>query len=101
MSIDNSGLNCKVNSKDITVSIQKNHPLIKLANVLDWDSIGDMVLPDLKATTRKRCWWLGRALQLRIHLGAYFLQQLFNKTDRQTEYDTLCWLYLIFGYGKE
>lgn len=32
-------------------------------------------------------WRMGRALGLRVHLGAYLLQQLFNKTDRQTEYD--------------
>lgn len=29
---------------------------------------------------------MGRPLRLRIHLGAYILQ-LFDKTDRQTEYD--------------
>lgn len=30
---------------------------------------------------------MGRPLRLRLHLGAYILQQIFNKTDRQTEYD--------------
>ena len=37
--------------------------------------------------TDKGQWWLGRKLKLRIHLGVYLLQQLFNKTDRQIEYD--------------
>lgn len=46
-----------------------------------------LVLPELQATTAKGKWWLGRALKLRVHLGAYLLQQLFNKTDRQIEYD--------------
>jgi transposase, IS5 family len=30
---------------------------------------------------------MGGTLRLRIHLGAYILQQLFNKTYRQIEYD--------------
>ena len=47
----------------------------------------DLVLPDLKKTTKHGKWWLGRKLKLRIHLGLYLLQQLYNKTDRQIEYD--------------
>ena len=87
MSIDGSGLNSKVVSRDMIISVGKEHPLIKLSNIIDWRKLSDLVLPDLKASTRKGCWWLGRPLRLRIHLGAYLLQQLFNKTDRQTEYD--------------
>ena len=87
MSIDQTGFNDKVLEGGIEIVITKNHPLIQLANSLDWNAMKEIVLPDLKATTKKGFWWLGRSLKLRIHLGAYLLQQLFNKTDRQTEYD--------------
>nr|WP_083821351.1 transposase [Legionella drancourtii] len=46
----------------------------------------ETILPDLKKT-KGGYWWLGRKLRVRIHLGVYLLQQLFNKTDRQIEYD--------------
>lgn len=87
MSICHSGLNKKVVGQLICIDIGPNHPLIKLANALSWETIADIVLPDLKSTTSKKKWWVGRPLRLRIHLGIYILQQLFNKTDRQIEYD--------------
>jgi Transposase domain (DUF772) len=37
-------------------------------------------------TTTKGKWWLGRKLTLRIHLGAFLLQWLYNLTDRQVEW---------------
>lgn len=42
-------------------------------------------LPDLKNSTTKLKWWLGRKLCLRTHLGVYLLQQLLNATDRGIE----------------
>ena len=36
--------------------------------------------------TAKSKWWIGRKLQLRIHLGAFLLQWLYNLTDRQVEW---------------
>ena len=45
-----------------------------------------MVLPDLKRTTSKGKWWLGRQLKLRIHLGALLLQWLYDLTDRQVDW---------------
>jgi IS5 family transposase len=45
-----------------------------------------MVLPDLQRTTAKGKWWLGRKLRLRIHLGAFLLQWLYNLTDRQVDW---------------
>ena len=87
MSIDDSGLNDKIHPCDITLSVAEQHPLIQLANALEWDKLADIVLPDIKSTTKKGKWWMGRPLHLRIHLGTYFLQQLFNKTDRQIEYE--------------
>jgi hypothetical protein len=86
MSIDQSGLNGKVIAKNVLVEITDKHPLIKLSNALFWDELAELALPDLQATTRKKKWWMGRPLRLRIHLGIYFLQQLFNLTDRQMEY---------------
>lgn len=86
MSIDDSGLNGKVLGGDLVVTVTEHHPLLQLAQTLSWKDMADIVLPDLKLTTSKAQWWKGRPLSLRIHLGAYVLQQLFNKTDRQTEY---------------
>ncbi len=85
MSIDQSGFGTVV-AKDVVVEITDRNPLIRLANTLPWNDLAEMVLPDLKMTTKKSKWWMGRPLRLRIHLGAYFLQQLFGLTDRQTEY---------------
>jgi transposase, IS5 family len=85
MSIDQSGFGTVV-AKNIVIKITDENPLIQLANALPWSEIEKMVLPDLKATTKKKKWWMGRPLRLRIHLGAYFLQQLFGLTDRQIEY---------------
>src|SRR3990167_1099220 len=87
MSIDYSGLNDKIVGRDMLITVKNNHPLIQLAQALSWDDLAEIVMPDLKSTTKKGRWWMGRALRLRIHLGAYILQQIFNKTDRQTEYD--------------
>jgi IS5 family transposase len=87
MSICNSGINCKLNSSEIHIFISENHPLIRLANLIPWEELLELVLPDLKATTVLGKWWLGRKLKVRVHLGVYLLQQLFNKTDRQVEYD--------------
>jgi hypothetical protein len=87
MSIDDSGLNGKILGRDIVITVKGNHPLIQLGQALSWDDLAEIILPDLKSTTKKGRWWMGRPLHLRIHLGAYILQQIFNKTDRQTEYD--------------
>lgn len=86
MSIDGSGITSKVLSCKITMEVKAKHPLIILANSLPWEELAEMVLSDLKATTKKGKWWMGRPLRLRIHLGAYLLQQLHDLTDRSTEY---------------
>ena len=87
MSIDDSGFNSNITAGKVTINIETTHPLVELANVIDWQKLMNFVLPDLKQTTKKGKWWMGRALHLRVHLGAYLLQQLFNKTDRQIEYE--------------
>ncbi|STX55735.1 transposase IS4 [Legionella beliardensis] len=48
---------------------------------------------------------MGRKLRVRIHLGVYLLQQLFNKTDRQIEYDVkdnaVCQLFCGVGIVEQ
>lgn len=85
MSIHQNGLNDKIQGAIIAVKIENDHPLILLGNILPWSEFFDIILPDLKSSTEKGKWWCGRALKVRIHLGAYILQQLFNKKDRQIE----------------
>lgn len=85
MSICESGINDKVSGGALTVWVSSRHPLILLANAIPWQMFAEQVLPDLKQTTSKLKWWLGRKLKLRIHLAVYLLQQLLNKTDRQME----------------
>jgi len=86
MSICNSGIENKVIGGMISCFIEETHPLLRLANLIPWEKLVDLVLPDLKATTAKAKWWLGRKLKLRTHLAIFILQQMFNKTDRQIEY---------------
>ncbi|MBA2649202.1 MAG: transposase [Legionella sp.] len=86
MSICQSGVGCKVQAGTVLIDVTKKHPLIRLSQSLPWQTLVDTILPDLKKT-KKGCWWLGRKLKVRTHLGVYLLQQLFNKTDRQIEYD--------------
>ena len=72
--------------QSIEICISEKHPLIRLANMLHWPTLFEIVIPDLKKTTNKGFWWIGRKLIIRIHLGAYILQRLYNLTDRQVEY---------------
>src|SRR5262249_10935185 len=88
MSICQSGIDCKTQfcSSEISIHIKEEHPIIRLAQSLPWREMADLVLPDLK-NTKKGQWTQGRKLKLQPHLGAYLLQQFFNRTDRQIEYD--------------
>lgn len=86
MSIDESGVETKVMPIEITIPILPSHPLIKPANAADWRQLKETILSDLKATTLKGKWWLSRKLKIRIYLAIYIRQQIYNKTDRQTEY---------------
>lgn len=80
-----SGIGRRLTDSKIIIYVSETHPLIKLANTLDWERLSDLVLPDLKNSTSKLKWWMGRKLCLRTHLGVYLLQQLFNTTDRGIE----------------
>jgi transposase, IS5 family len=86
MSFCISGLQSQIfEDTKVSVEVSKDHPLIKLSNVINWTYLMNLVLPDLKRTTPKLKWWLGRKLKLRTHLAVYILQQLFNMKDRETE----------------
>jgi IS5 family transposase len=85
MSFNLSGLDTNITSGKITIEVADRHPLIQLGQSIPWAELVEIVTPDLKKT-KKGGWFLGRPLNIRIHLGAYFLQKLFNMTDRMTEY---------------
>jgi IS5 family transposase len=86
MSLCSSGLNASCHGQPVTIDVAATHPLIQLAQVIPWPTLAALVLPDLKRSTAKGKWWLGRKLQLRIHLGAFLLQWLYHLTDRQVEW---------------
>ena len=84
MSLDVDGFTNDISDGEVSIKVDGNHRLLKLARQLPWDEMLETVLPDLQETDRA-CWWMGRPLRIRIHLGAYILQQMFNLTDRATE----------------
>lgn len=86
MSICQTGIDCSPKFGSILINVPEVHPLTQLALILPWQELLDLIMPDLKKTATGK-WWLGRNLKVRTHLGVYLLQQLFNKTDRQIEYD--------------
>jgi IS5 family transposase len=80
-----TGLDAKLTATTIQIHVPLEHPYIKLANTLDWRSMTEIILNDLKRSTLTRLWWVGRKLFLRPHLGAFILQALTKMTDRHTE----------------
>ena len=84
MSLDVDGFTNEIEGGEVTILVDTNHKLLKLARQLPWDEMLDAILPDLQRT-EKGCWWMGRPLYVRIHLGVYLLQQMFNLTDRMAE----------------
>jgi len=87
MSICDAGIKDKVHGGKLTIRITDDHPLVLLAKTLPWDKMYTLVLPDLKNTTTRKQWWRGKKLKVRIHLGAYILQQIYDKKDREMETD--------------
>ena len=71
MSIDVSAGSKTVIAGSVCIFVATTHPLVKLANALPWDSLMDAVLPDLKQTTAKGYWWMGRKILVRVYLAAY------------------------------
>ncbi len=65
MSICSSGMNLPVLPGSILIAISGSHPLIQLAKMIPWAQFETIVIPDLKQSTSKCQWWLGRKLKLR------------------------------------
>ena len=85
MSFTFSGLDQRPKGASVTIPISDKHPLIMLGNAINWQEACETILPDLKATTPKGFWGRGRKLQIRIHLGAFFLQRIYDLSDRSLE----------------
>ena len=73
MSISFSGIDDIIAPSKVFIEVTQAHPLINLGQSLPWRELAELIFPDLKKTD-KGCWWLGRKLQVRMHLGVYFLQ---------------------------
>lgn len=85
MSICDSGFGRKLFGQEIVLTVPQNHPLILLANQLPWDKMLLLVEHDLKQSTPLKRWNYGRKLKVRIHMGAYLLQKMYDLSDRATE----------------
>lgn len=101
MSLDVNGFTDEINGGDVIIHVDHDHRLLMLARKLPWDEMLKTILPDLKRTERA-CWWMGRPLRVRIHLGVYILQQMFNLTDRVAEQQVRdnAAFRLFCGYGS-
>ncbi len=100
MSLDVEGFAQAISGGVVTIVIKDEHRLIRLAKNLPLEAMLALILPDLQRTERK-CWWMGRPLRVRIHLGVYLLQQMYNLTDRTAEHhvrDNAAFR-LFCGYG--
>jgi hypothetical protein len=86
MSLDLSGSDGAIAPGAVTLEVSASHPLIKLAKILPWAVLINLVVTDLKRTTPKGAWWMGRKLLVRVHLAAYLIQKIYDLTDRQIEY---------------
>ena len=84
MSLCREGLGAKVTSMSVSVVVDVSDVLMRLANALDWQQLAERALPDLQQTA-KGCWWRGRKLNMRTHLGVLVLQSLLKETDRGIE----------------
>ena len=89
MSICQHGMDSKLESANVSIFVSRTHPLILLANALPWRVMKDLAMSDLKKTL-KGLWWVGRRLQLRIHLAVFILQSRYQYTDRQMEEHLKC-----------
>ena len=82
MSLAQEGLKAKIKTHTKLILVDEAHPLILLANHIPWESLANLVYDDLKNTTKKGFWMVGRKLYMRTHLGIYFLKARTKKTDR-------------------
>ena len=82
-----AGCDQQVKGRNVSIVVPSEHPLLKLASLIPWEELAKIVLPDLKSTTAKGMWNRGRKLHVRTHLGAYILQKIAGKTDREIGQD--------------
>lgn len=85
MSLYYAGLMAQSKSISLTLHVSASHPLIRLANAINWKEMSKISDADLKLTTVRGFWWLGRRLCLRTHLAVMVLQSLLKETDRGIE----------------
>jgi IS5 family transposase len=83
MSLAQDGLKTKIKAYWAQISVTLDHPLVLLANELPWEGLAEIVTEDLKKTTAKGFWRVGRKLYLRVHLAIFILQARTKKTDRE------------------
>lgn len=83
MSLAQDGIHSKIKTHTTIIKVDETHPLIMLANILPWSELSELVCIDLKTTTAKGFWMVGRKLFLRSHLGILILQARTKKTDRE------------------
>lgn len=57
-----------------------------MADALNWTDLAALIDEDLKSSTRRGFWHLGRKINIRTHLAAFLLQHVYDLTDRETEY---------------
>jgi hypothetical protein len=62
MSLCFSGLDTPCGVQTVTIDVSPADPLIQLAQGIPWQTLADIVLPDLKRTTAQGKWWPGRKL---------------------------------------
>ena len=86
MTLDLSGQERLPHGGVVQIDVDERHPLIELAKALPWKALMDLVVADLKKTTPRGFWQLGPKMKVRVHLGAYLLQRIYNLTDRRIEY---------------
>jgi len=100
MSLSLIGLDDKPRPCSISFFVGCENKFFQLAASLPWGQIAEQALPDLKKT-KKGFWWLGRRLNVRIHLSVFILQALLKETDRGIEerINTTPELQLFCGYG--
>ena len=50
MSLNLEGFENKIEGATLVLTIANTHPLLKLANALPWETLLELILPDLKET---------------------------------------------------
>lgn len=83
MSLAQDGMKAKIKTHRTVIEVPEKHPLILLANALPWSNLSELVCEDLKKSTAKGVWMVGRKLYVRTHLAIYILQARTKKTDRE------------------